>query len=210
MFQTLVHEKLLPFQDLVADCLYGHSPAFLEAVDMCVGVTGLLAIPSETRCWLQRPPTTEKGCRDKGEARAQRVVGDPGSLPSTVATVAGRLPASHWEGRKVSAGTQGPIASALARQRVTLCQDGLADRPGWLGIKRTMGSNPVYSYALSHAPVSPPCALSSGSVVCAGPWPKASKKAKPSWVWTPMKSASMSGGTTIGSRRWGPIVFCGP
>ena len=156
MFQALVHEGLLPFQDLVADCLYGHSPAFLEAVDMCVGVTGLLAIPSETRCWLQRPPTTEKGCRDKGEARAQRVVGDPGSLPSTVATVAGRLPASHWDGRKVSAGTQGPIASALARQRVTLCQDGLAERPGWLGIKRTMGSNPVYSYALSHAPVRPP------------------------------------------------------
>jgi len=140
----------------VADCLYGNSPDFLDAVDTCVGVTALLAIPSETRCWLQRPQTTEKGYRYKGEARSKRVVVDPGSLPITVATVAGRLPASHWYCRKVSEGTKGPIAYAFARQRVTLCKDGLPDRTVWLVIKRTMGSNPVYSYAISNAPVSTP------------------------------------------------------
>ena len=155
MLQAIVHEGLLPFTYLVADCLYGNSPDFLDAVETCVGVTALLAIPSETRCWLQRPQTTEKGYRYKGEARSKRVGVDPGSLPITVATVAGRLPASHWDCRKVSEGTKGPIAYAFARQRVTLCKDGLPDRTVWLVIKRTLGSNPVYAYAISNAPVSP-------------------------------------------------------
>ena len=51
----MVHEGLLPFMTLVADCLSGQSPALLDAVDACVGITALVAIPYETRCWLQRP-----------------------------------------------------------------------------------------------------------------------------------------------------------
>ena len=61
MLQSIVREGLLPFTYVVADCLYGNSPDFLDAVDACVGVTTLVAIPSETRCWLQRPQTEEKG-----------------------------------------------------------------------------------------------------------------------------------------------------
>ena len=110
MVQAIVHEGRLPFKYLVADGLYGNSPDCLDAVETCVGVTALRAIPSETRCWLQRPQTTEKSDRYKGAARSKRVVVAPDSLPSTVATVAGRLPASHWYRRKVSEGTKGPIA----------------------------------------------------------------------------------------------------
>ena len=46
MLQAIAHEGLLPFKYIVADCLYGNSPAFLDAVDACVGVTALVAIPS--------------------------------------------------------------------------------------------------------------------------------------------------------------------
>ena len=55
MLHHIVPEGLLPFKYVVADCLYGNSPDFLDAVDAWVGVTTLGAIPSETRCWLQRP-----------------------------------------------------------------------------------------------------------------------------------------------------------
>jgi SRSO17 transposase len=156
MVQAIVHEGLLPFKYLVADCLYGNSPDFLDAVDTCVGVTALLAIPSETRCWLQRPQTTAKPYKYKGEDRAKRVVVAPDSAPNTVATVAGCLPASHWYRRKVSEGTKGPIEYAFARQRVTLCKDGLPDRTVWLVIKRTLGAEPSYAYAISNAPASTP------------------------------------------------------
>jgi SRSO17 transposase len=73
-----------------------------------------------------------------------------------VATVAASLPASSWYRRKVSEGTKGPIAYAFARQRVTLCKDGLPDRTVWLVIKRTLGAEPSYAYAISKAPASTP------------------------------------------------------
>ena len=156
MLEAIAHEGLLPFKYIVADCLYGNSPTFLDAVDACVGITAFVAIPSETRGWLQRPQTEDKRYKYQGEARAKRVVVDPGSAPRTVATVAACLPASSWYRRKVSEGTKGPIAYAFARQRVTLCKEGLPERTVWLVIRRTLGAEPAYAYYISNAPASTP------------------------------------------------------
>jgi SRSO17 transposase len=156
MLEAIAHEGLLPFKYIVADCLYGNSSTFLDAVEACVGRTALVAVPSETRCWLQWPQTEAKSYRYKGEARAKRVVVDPDSVPSTVAAVAASLPASRWYRRQVSEGTKGPIEYAFARQRVTLCKDGLPERTVWLVVKRTLGSEPSYAYAISNAPASTP------------------------------------------------------
>src|SRR5437870_2100694 len=52
MLQAMAQEGLLPFKYVVADCLYGNSPDFLDAVVACVGVTALVAFSSETICWL--------------------------------------------------------------------------------------------------------------------------------------------------------------
>jgi SRSO17 transposase len=156
MLEAIAHEGLLPFRYIVADCLYGNSPAFLDAVDACVGRTALVAVPSETRCWLQRPRTEDKRYRYKGEARSQRVVVDLDSAPSTVAALAARLPTASWYRRKVSEGTKGPIEYEFARKRVTLCKDGLPDRTVWLVIKRTLATEPSYAYAISNASASTP------------------------------------------------------
>ena len=59
MLHALRQEGLLPFKYVVADCLYGNSPDFLDAVDACGGVTTFVAIPGETRCGLQRPRTED-------------------------------------------------------------------------------------------------------------------------------------------------------
>jgi SRSO17 transposase len=156
MLQAMAQEGLLPFKYVVADCLYGHSPDFLDAVDACVGVTALVAISSETRCGLQRPQTADRCYTYKGEARSKRVVVSPEHAPRTVAALAANLPASCGYQRKVSEGTKGPIVYACARQRVTLCKEGLPERTVWLVIKRTLGADPVYSYAISNAPASTP------------------------------------------------------
>src|SRR5499433_128412 len=92
MLHHIVHEGLLPFKYVVADCLYGNSPDFLDAVDACVGVTTLVAIPAETRCWLQRPRTVAHTYRYKGEQRSKRVVVDAVPEVCTVAAVAAHLP----------------------------------------------------------------------------------------------------------------------
>jgi SRSO17 transposase len=156
MVQAIAHERLLPFKYVVADGLYGNSPAFLDAVDACVGITTFVAIPSETRCWLQRPGTEGKLYTYQGARRAKRVVTAAAPAPATVAAIAARLPASQWYRRPVSEGTKGPLASVFARQRVTLCKEGLPDRTVWLVIKRTLGAAPVDAYYISNAPASTP------------------------------------------------------
>ena len=156
MLQAIVRGGLLPFKYVVADCLYGQSPDFLDAVDACVGVTTFVAIPADTRCWLQRPRTEDKTYIYKGDVRSKRVVVAPHPSPSSVSAVAASLPMSSWYQRTVSEGTKGPIAYAFARQRVTLCKDGLPERPVWLVIKRTLGVEPTYSYYISNAPASTP------------------------------------------------------
>jgi SRSO17 transposase len=156
MLQAMAQEGLLPFKYVVADCLYGNSPDCLAAVDACVGVTTLVAIPADTRCWLQAPRTEAQGYRYKGEVRSKRVVVARATAPCAVAAVAARLPASRWYRRKVSEGTKGPIEYEFARQRVTLCKDGLPERTVWLVIKRTVGEEPAYAYSISNAPASTP------------------------------------------------------
>lgn len=116
----------------------------------------MVAIPAETRCWLQRPRTMDRAYRYKGEERAKCVVQGPDPVPCTGAAVAARLSASSWYRRKVSEGTKGPIEYACARQRVTRWKEGLPDRTVWLVIKRTVEAAPSYAYALSNAPVSTP------------------------------------------------------
>jgi SRSO17 transposase len=156
MLQRIVREGLLPFKYVVADCLYGNSLDFLDAVDACVGVTTFVAIPADTRCWLQRPQTLERTYRYNGEARAKRAVVASATDACTVAALAARLPASAWYRRQGAEGTKGPLISTFARQRVTLCQDGLPDRTVWLIIKRREGAAPSYSYYISNAPASTP------------------------------------------------------
>ena len=159
MLQAIRSKGRLPFKSIVADCLYGHSPDCLDAVDSCVGVTSLVSIPAETRCWLQRPLTTEHTSRYKGEVRAKRVVAPATQVPVPVEALAQRLTSSCWYRRTVSEGTTGPIAYAFARQRVTLSKDGLPARTGWLVIQRTLGASPTYASSLSNAPASTPLRL---------------------------------------------------
>jgi SRSO17 transposase len=156
MVQALAQEGLLPFKYVVADCLYGNSPAFWDAIEACVGVSAFVAIPAETRCWLQRPQTEDRTYTYKGDVRVKRVAVAPTNGPSSVAAVAAGLPAASWYRRTVSEGTKGPLVYEFARQRITLCKDGLPERTVWLVLKRSIGGEPTYTYYLSNAPVRTP------------------------------------------------------
>src|SRR2546425_8877792 len=94
MFQAIRSKGRLPCKSIVADCLYGHSPDFLDAVESCVGVTSLGSMPAETRCWLQRPLTMENTSMDRGEVRAKRVVAPATQAPVTGEALAQSLTSS--------------------------------------------------------------------------------------------------------------------
>jgi hypothetical protein len=95
---------------VVADCLDGQRPDCLDAGDAWVGITTFVAMPADTRCWLQRPRTAEQPYRYQGEERSKRVVVAPAQDACTVATLATQVPAARWYRRTVSEGTKGPMA----------------------------------------------------------------------------------------------------
>src|SRR2546426_1352422 len=82
---------ILPFKYVVADCLYGNSPAFLDAVEEDGSTIYFVSIPSDTRCWLQGPVMETKPYTYKGEVRAKRVVAPQEKAPVTVEAVAHSL-----------------------------------------------------------------------------------------------------------------------
>src|SRR5919202_6870454 len=69
MVQELYHAGVLPFQYIVADCLYGNSPDFWEAGAACIGTVAFVATPADMRCWLQPLATTTHTYTYKGEQR---------------------------------------------------------------------------------------------------------------------------------------------
>ena len=56
MLQAIAQEGLLPFKYVVADCLYGNSPDFLDAVDACVGRHGVRGDPVGDALLAPAPP----------------------------------------------------------------------------------------------------------------------------------------------------------
>lgn len=154
MLRELRDESVLPFKYVVADCLYGNSPEFLEAVEEAVGIIYFVSIPADTRCWLQGPVMATKQYPYNGERRTKRMVAAMGKKPLAVETLAQSLHDCFWYQRQVSEGTKGPIQYEFTKRQVTLCGDGLPTRTVWLVMKRTLGENPSYWYYISNAPLS--------------------------------------------------------
>jgi SRSO17 transposase len=156
MVRALHSASILPFQYIVAACLYGNSPDFWAACEACVGTVTFVATPADTPCWLQPLATTTHTYTYKGESRTQRRATASAPAPGTVAALAQAIPATFWYRRTVSEGTKGPITYEFARKRIMLCKEGQPTTAVWLLIKRTLGAHPRYWYDLSNAPMSAP------------------------------------------------------
>jgi SRSO17 transposase len=154
MLWELRDEGVLPFKYVVADCLYGHSPEFLEAVEEEASTIYFVSIPADTRCWVQGPVMQSKQYTYKGERRTKQVVSTLAKEPIAVETLAKSLHNCFWYRRKVAEGTKGPIEYEFTKRQVTLCRDSRPTRTAWLVMKRTMGPNPSYQDYVSNAPVS--------------------------------------------------------
>jgi SRSO17 transposase len=154
ILRDLHQEAVLPVKYIVADCLYGNSPDFLEAAEQCGGKIYLVSIPSDTRCWVQGPVTQAKRYTSKGATRAKHAGRHTAKAPLTVAVLAKSIQDCFWYRRQVSEGTKGPIEYEFTKRQVMLSKDNLPCRAVWLVMKRTLGEKPTYSYYISNAPVS--------------------------------------------------------
>ena len=154
MLRDIRTAGILSCKYVVADCLYGNSPTFLDAVEEDGSTIFFVSIPSDTRCWLQGPVLEAKQYSYKGEVRAKRVVAQQAKAPMAVEAVAHSLHDCYWYRRKVSEGTKGPIEYEFTKRQVTRCKDGQPDKTVWLVMKRTIGEHPSSWYYSSNAPVS--------------------------------------------------------
>src|SRR5687768_16700933 len=105
ILREISQEAMLVFKYIVADCLYGNSPEFIEAAEQCGGKVYFVSIPSDTRCWVQGPVTQPKRYKYKGKERAKRVVRQTEKAPRSVAVLAKGIHDCFWYRRKVSEGT---------------------------------------------------------------------------------------------------------
>jgi SRSO17 transposase len=147
----LFHDSPLRFSYIAADCLYGDSPEFIEAAEQCTGTTYVVSIASSVRCWLQQPVTGVKKYKYKGENKTKTFVLDTDKKPLKVIDIAKQMHATFWYRRTVSEGTKGPIAYEFCRRTVTLEKHGLPWKTVTLIMKRTLGRDPIYSFAISNA-----------------------------------------------------------
>jgi SRSO17 transposase len=154
MLRELRDEGVLPFKYVVADCLYGNSPEFLDIVEEESPTIYFVSIPADTRCWLQGPVMATKSYTSQGQRRTKRVVAATAKEPLAVETLAKSLHDCFWYRRNVSEGTKGPSEYEFTKRQVTLCSNGLPTKTVWLVIKRTVGAPPSYWYYISNAPVS--------------------------------------------------------
>jgi SRSO17 transposase len=67
MVRTFQQAGVWPFRYIVADCLYGNSPDFWAACEACVGTVACVAVPEDTRRWLQPLATRTSTYRYRGE-----------------------------------------------------------------------------------------------------------------------------------------------
>lgn len=153
MLRAIMEEAVLPFRYVVADAFYGRNHEFRAAIDTCAGVTYLVAVPSDTLCFLRGPVVKEKTYRYHGEVRTRKILGDNQKAPVTVEALARSINSYFWYRRVVAEGAKGPIAYEFTKRRVILAKDGLPEETVWLLIRRTLGADPVYSYFLSNAPL---------------------------------------------------------
>jgi len=154
MFNNIVEEEIIPFKYVLADSLYGTSPAFIEAVESCEDKIYFVQVPEDTRCWLKQPITREKQYKYKGEIRSRTVLEKTAKKPIAVSTLARNINNYFWYRRKVSEGTKGPIEYEFTRRRIILSNNGLPQKTVWLIMRRTIDDQPVYKYYLSNAPTS--------------------------------------------------------
>lgn len=142
MLSTLHDEAIVPCTYVVADCLSGNRAEFLDAVARSIDRVSMVAVPADTRAWLEGPVLESKPYRYGGDVRTKRQVTAMDRTPPSVAAIAHRIPDAWWYRRTVSQGTTGPIDSECTTRRVTLCRDSLPERTVWLVLKRSLGDQP--------------------------------------------------------------------
>ena len=142
MLSELVADGSLPARWVVCDEGYGRSGDFLDGV-AALGLGCMAEVPTDTRLWLERPPTVVP------RTRPRLAPGAPASLEAR--TIAAQLPADAWTRRRVQEDSRGPVHADFAIRRAVASRNGLPGPDVWLVLRRNPGADRAKVF-LGHAP----------------------------------------------------------
>ena len=91
MLAKIDREQTILYKYIVADSIYGHSPAFIEKVEKLDGKIYMVSIAADTQCWLETPVTMAKEYKYKGEKRSKTILENSTKKPVAVHQIASNL-----------------------------------------------------------------------------------------------------------------------
>lgn len=156
---TLLHRALqrdsLPFQWVVADCLYGDAPAFRDGVDQ-MGKWYFTEIKSTTLAWHCRPDVYLPEWKGRGRHPTRLRLCHPADRPLSVQELATAIPPEGWTVATIKEGSQGPLLCHFAFLRLVEARHNLPGAELWLIIRRNLADPTEIKFYFSNAPATTP------------------------------------------------------
>ena len=168
LLTAMLERDSLPARWLVADALYGDSPAFRDGV-AGLGLWYFTAVACSTLIWRHHPALIVPVGSGKGRKPTCQHLKTPTNQPYRVDTLLQRLPKTAWIRAIIKEGSKGPIVCDIACLRVTDARKGLPGLRQWLVLRRNVLEPSVVKYYLCNAPAE----SSVGALVrmCGMRWP---------------------------------------
>ena len=142
---------ILPAQWLVADALYGDSPAFRDGV-AALGLWYFTAVACSTLIWRRHPALIVPPWSGKGRKPTRQRLKTATNQPYRVDELVDRVPKTAWLRATIKEGSKGPIVCDIACVRVTDARAGLPGLRQWVVLRRNVANPLEVKFYLSNAP----------------------------------------------------------
>jgi SRSO17 transposase len=136
---------------VVADALYGDSPAFRDQV-AALDYYYFTEVACSQLIWRRHPAVIIPPWKGKGRKPTKLQLKTASNQPYRVEELQWRLPKTAWVRGTVKEGSKGPIVCDFAFVRVTEARNGLPGPRLWLLIRRNVDDPSEVKYYLSNTP----------------------------------------------------------
>jgi SRSO17 transposase len=151
LVQRSVQRGSLPLRWVVADALYGDSPAFRDAIAE-MGLWYFTEVACSTRIWREPPAVVLPSWSGKGRKPRRQRLQRATTQPERVDDLLKRLPHSAWVRATIKEGSKGPIVCDFAFVRVSEVRQGVPGGRLWLIRRRNLADPSEVKFYLSNAP----------------------------------------------------------
>lgn len=150
MIRAIAAEKKLPFKYVVGGSVSETGPEFINAVEALPGITYVVPVSPNTRCWLKKPVVSSEPSPWTKKFSPQAILPEFENKAMTMADLAKGINDYFWYQIPVNKGAERPVVYEFTRRQVVLATGELPENPLWLLIKRTLEKEPKYRFFIAN------------------------------------------------------------